>query len=144
MPLIAARALTTRGTGAALAEARWQQLRGVGQVSVAASEAVTLLVTDKSCDARGATLHYTISGVWHALSDGGCHGDAVARGPFMGAGSRIDVYVCNTNTRTGYKNCSSKRPSTSDQRDTWSRNPLPGCRTAEGANERTSAMHVRS
>lgn len=81
----------------------------LGQVSVAASEAVTLLVTDKSCDARGATLHYMISGVWHTLSDGSCHGGAVARGPFMGAGSRIDVYVCNTNTRTGYKSCSSTK-----------------------------------
>lgn len=81
----------------------------LGQVYVAASGTVTLVVKDKSCDARGAVLRVRISGVWSKLSDGSCHGGDVVRGPFMPTGSRVDFYVCNTNTRTGYKSCSSTK-----------------------------------
>ncbi|MGW7682406.1 hypothetical protein ACWGID_16810 [Kribbella sp. NPDC054772] len=81
----------------------------LGQVSVAASGTVTLIARDKSCDGRGAVLHYRISGAWSTLSDGSCHGDVAVRGPFMPTDSRIYIYVCNTNTRTGYKSCSSTK-----------------------------------
>lgn len=81
----------------------------LGQVYVAASGTVSLVVKDKSCDARGAVLHFRIAGVWGTLSDGSCHGGDVVRGPFMPGGSRVDFYVCNTNTRTGYKSCSSTK-----------------------------------
>lgn len=79
-----------------------------GRVYIAASEAYTLVVDDKSCDARGATLHYKASIVWRTLSDSSCHGGDVVAGPFMST-NRIDFYVCNTNTRTGYKSCSSTK-----------------------------------
>ncbi|WP_432946794.1 hypothetical protein ACQPXM_09180 [Kribbella sp. CA-253562] len=82
----------------------------LGQVAVAASGNFTLIAKDKSCDARGAVLHYKITGVWHTLGDSSCHGDAAFRGPIAsGHGLRIDIYVCNTNTRTGYKSCSSTK-----------------------------------
>lgn len=82
----------------------------LGQVAVAASGNYTLIANDKSCDARGTVLHYKITGVWRTLSDSSCHGGAVTRGPIAaGHGLRIDIYVCNTNTRTGYKSCSSTK-----------------------------------
>ncbi|GAB3829439.1 hypothetical protein GCM10028799_55290 [Kribbella italica] len=82
----------------------------LGQVAVAASGNYTLIVKDKSCDARGAVLHFKITGVWSKVSDSSCHGGAVTRGPIAaGHGLRIDFYVCNTNTRTGYKSCSSTK-----------------------------------
>ena len=81
-----------------------------GQVAVAASgQHYTLIANDKSCDGRGTVLHYKIAGVWRTHSDSSCHGGAVTRGPLPVTGSRIDIYVCNTNTRTGYKSCSSTK-----------------------------------
>ena len=82
-----------------------------GQVAVAASgQHYTLIADDKSCDGRGTVLHYKIAGVWRTHSDSSCHGDAAFRGPIAsGHGLRIDIYVCNTNTRTGYKSCSSTK-----------------------------------
>ena len=81
----------------------------LGQVAVAASGTITLIARDKSCDGRGAVLHYKIDGVRSTLSDGSCHGDVAVRGPFLPTSSWIDIYVCNTNTRTGYKSCSSTK-----------------------------------
>ena len=83
----------------------------LGQVAVAASgQHYTLIANDKSCDARGTVLHYRITGVWRTLSDSSCHGGAVTRGPIAaGHGLRIDIYVCNTNTSTGYRSCSSTK-----------------------------------
>ena len=82
----------------------------LGQVAVAASGNYTLIADDKSCDGRGTVLHYKITGVWHTLSDSSCYGGAVTRGPIAaGHGLRIDIYVCNTNTSTGYRSCSSTK-----------------------------------
>lgn len=80
-----------------------------GRVQVGASENYTLVANNKKCDGRGAVLHYNVSGIWYTHSDSSCHGGQVVRGPFAGRGSQIDLYVCTTNTRTGYKSCSSTK-----------------------------------
>ncbi|TDD60302.1 hypothetical protein E1263_11835 [Kribbella antibiotica] len=83
-----------------------------GRVIVGANGNYTFNAEDKSCDARGAVLHQrTFEGAWgRTVSDGSCHGDGVYLGPFTGGhGVQIEFYVCNTNTRTGYKSCSAKK-----------------------------------
>lgn len=107
---IAAIPFTATGAEAATTTVTSPDGGAQGQVAVAASGNYTLIATDKKCDGRGTVLHYKITGVWHTLSDRSCHGGGVYRGPIAaGHGLNIDIYVCATNTDTGYRSCSSTK-----------------------------------
>lgn len=69
----------------------------------------TVTVNDSGADGRGPTIYYKLgSNDWMSTPNPKGAGGQVVHTPsvYVKSGTKISFYVCNANTKTGYRSCS--------------------------------------